>query len=283
MNPIRNLLLSVVVLLLILHVPVFATSTGITMRTLNSQGGCGPGGCHNTVASTQTQLSILEAVAGELHVDAGQTLTLTLKVAHSQRPAAGVNIAVKSMLQSGVDIGTLERIPGAGLHLQGPELTHDGPKALTNGAVEFAFKWKAPSQAGEYYLHAVGNAVNLNGNRDANDIWNWLTPIKIIVNPPNSVYEATVISKASVRPLPAHDEAIVTANTIAGEIVLIQITDIGGRVVKRESLISNSNLMVYSWNGLSDSGLPAESGVYFVTFLCKNSASSGTIVWASHN
>lgn len=260
--------------------PAFATSTGITLRSLSTSGGCGPSGCHAPTASTLTQLTIVEAVNNELTMEAGSTITLTLRVAHTQRPAAGVNISVKTKLQGSTDAGTLEKILGAGLHLQGPELTHDTPKLLSGGFVEFAFKWKAPAQIGSYFLHAVANAVNLNGNRDQNDIWNWLTPVTINVTPVSSVSEGTFqTSHVKVYPVPAHDLATVSAQAIPGETLLVQVIDATGLVVRQETRRSDSENFVFVWDGRTNSGASAAQGNYTVAVIASQKITSGTIVW----
>jgi hypothetical protein len=144
-----------------------AYSGGITGVTSS---GCT---CHGAQSSATTL-----SLSGNTTTRAGQTLNLTVVVAHSSRQAAGVNIAVKD--QQGQNVGTLAPATGSGLQLSNGELTHQQPKTMSNGQATFSFTWTAPSTPGTYTLRAAGNAVNGNGNTSG-DAWNFLSPVTLTV------------------------------------------------------------------------------------------------------
>ncbi len=144
-----------------------AYSGGITGVTSS---GCT---CHGAQSSATTL-----SLSGNTTTRAGQTLNLTVVVAHSSRQAAGVNIAVKN--QQGQNAGTLAPATGSGLQLSNGELTHQQPKTMSNGQAAFSFTWTAPSTPGTYTLRAAGCAVNGNGNTSG-DAWNFLSPVTLTV------------------------------------------------------------------------------------------------------
>jgi hypothetical protein len=144
-----------------------AYSGGITGVTSS---GCT---CHGAQSSATTL-----SLSGNTTTRAGQTLNLTVVVAHSSRQAAGVNIAVKD--QQGQNAGTLAPATGSGLQLSNGELTHQQPKTMSNGQAAFSFTWTAPSTPGTYTLRAAGCAVNGNGNTSG-DAWNFLSPVTLTV------------------------------------------------------------------------------------------------------
>ncbi len=144
-----------------------AYSGGITGVTSS---GCT---CHGAQSSATTL-----SLSGNTTTRAGQTLNLTVVVAHSSRQAAGVNIAVKD--QQGQNVGTLAPATGSGLRLSNGELTHQQPKTMSNGQAAFSFTWTAPSTPGTYTLRAAGCAVNGNGNTSG-DAWNFLSPVTLTV------------------------------------------------------------------------------------------------------
>jgi hypothetical protein len=144
-----------------------AYSGGITGVTSS---GCT---CHGAQSSATTL-----SLSGNTTTRAGQTLNLTVVVAHSSQQAAGVNIAVKD--QQGQNVGTLAPATGSGLQLSNGELTHQQPKTMSNGQAAFSFTWTAPSTPGTYTLRAAGNAVNGNGS-NSGDAWNFLSPVTLTV------------------------------------------------------------------------------------------------------
>ncbi|TAE21369.1 MAG: T9SS C-terminal target domain-containing protein [Candidatus Kapaibacterium sp.] len=158
-------------LLFFAHLHAFASSGGFVGVT---QVGCT---CHGS-ASSGTSLSIPER-SGAITVKAGETLSLSLMVAHSSQSRTGINLAVQNA--TGTNAGTLQA--GNGSQLIGGELTHSFPQSFSGGSVSFPFQWTAPTTPGTYTLRAVANAVNGDGGTSG-DGWNFLAPITITVEPP---------------------------------------------------------------------------------------------------
>ena len=133
--------------------------------------------CHGN-ASSGTSLSI-PGRSTAITVKPGETLSLSLIVAHSSQSRAGMNVAVLN--SSGGNAGTLQA--GSGSQLISGQLTHTSPQAISNGSASFPFQWIAPAAPGTYTLRAVGNAVNGDGG-SGGDGWNFLAPITITVENP---------------------------------------------------------------------------------------------------
>ncbi|MCX7937523.1 MAG: immunoglobulin domain-containing protein, partial [Chlorobi bacterium] len=98
---------------------------------------------------------------------------------NSARPSAGFNLGIVN--SGGQNAGTLGTVSGQLTQLMSSQLTHTQPKSLSGGSVSWQFTWQAPSTPGQYTVRAVGNAVNSNGNADANDQWNFLQSVTITV------------------------------------------------------------------------------------------------------
>lgn len=158
-------------LLLLAATSLWGYSGGITGVTTS---GCT---CHGANPSSSTSLTA-QSASGTFRTRPGQSLNLTIIVAHSSQQAAGINIAVHN--QSGQNAGSLSPASGSGLQLSNGELTHTQPKTMSNGQAAFSFTWTAPSTPGTYTLRAAGNAVNNNGNTSG-DFWNFLSPVTLTV------------------------------------------------------------------------------------------------------
>lgn len=150
---------------------LLANPDGYVGRTARTSQGCGNNGCHGTVNNTQPS----NLMSGPTTLKPGETGNYTFIVAHQTYARAGCNIAVKTAQNGNTNAGTLT--PGTGLQLLSGELTQSTPMALSNGQANFAFTWTAPTTPGIYYLQAIGNARN----SQADGVWNWVTPIQIIV------------------------------------------------------------------------------------------------------
>jgi hypothetical protein len=204
-----------------------AHSTGITGF---STAGCT---CHTPVPSSATSLSLTSST-GQLAVEPGGTITLTLAVAHASMQAAGVNIAVSQG-------GTLGVVAGQGLRLESRELTHTTPKAMSGGSASFTFTWTAPSTPGTYTLTAAGNAVNRNGN-SIGDAFNLLSQA-ITVGPVTDVADnetgAPVPALSSVgvfpNPVPVSNGFVeVRYRMESRRMITIELYDTKGTVVYTE-------------------------------------------------
>ncbi len=156
-------------LIIVITYTLIAKQTGITGKT-GSGGGCS---CHGS-GSSSTSLS----VSGNLTVEPGSSNNYTVKVSNASQSKAGVNIAVKTDASAGNNAGTLSA--GSGLQSVSGELTHTSPANLSGGEANFSFSWTAPSQAGEYYIRAAGNAVDGDGS-SSGDQWNHMSAVKVTV------------------------------------------------------------------------------------------------------
>lgn len=261
--------LSVSIIFMMHGMLLFASSGGITGRSVSTSGGCGPGGCHGSAGSPQqTTLSIKEAVGGVVTVAPNTRVTLTLSIAHSSQLAAGFNLSVRSTAQGGIRVGTLDNNSDSDIRAVQGEVTHGTPKTMSGGTAEFTFGWTSPEATGEYYIHAIGNAVNRNSGADGGDRWAYMTPVKIVVTGTSSVSERTIAHGAlSVAPVPAHSSVVMSADVAAGEEVVVQVLDAVGNVIRRSSVVSNEDHFVYVWDGRTNNGTEAAPGSYTVAII----------------
>lgn len=243
---------------------LWANPSGYVGRTLPSSQGCGGGGCHASVASLATSVTLSTQVP--ILFQPGQTKQFTIVIAHESRIRAGINIAVKNSLTSQTNVGTL--IPASGLFLSGGELTHSTPKTISGGSVSFTFSWRAPTTPGTYFLLATGNAVNGNGKQDANDVWNHMTPIQITVEQPSDVSEAIVpVFTSLASPLPSTDLVTVEFKADPQERFEATVTDMQGQRIFEDNLTTESEQGRFQWNGSTAEGIPARTGAYVITLI----------------
>ncbi|MFZ9814416.1 MAG: hypothetical protein ACO3EO_03980 [Candidatus Kapaibacteriota bacterium] len=78
-------------------------------RLLSTSGGCGD--CHGGSPSSLTSISVISKI-GSFTVKPGTKIEMTAAVAHPSKLAAGINIGVKSAINSNTNIGTLEVVSG---------------------------------------------------------------------------------------------------------------------------------------------------------------------------
>ncbi|MGA2298151.1 MAG: choice-of-anchor V domain-containing protein, partial [FCB group bacterium] len=157
----------------------FASSTGAQNElTSATSHGCN---CHDPVSNSETTVSVVSST-GSFNVAPGSSTDFTITVTNATEKKAGIDIAVKTTQTGETDIGTLTPNVSTGLKPNGKELVHYQPKLLVNGSASFQFTWKAPNTPGTYYLRAVGNAVNGDGDTTGYlDHWNWMPvqPLKV--------------------------------------------------------------------------------------------------------
>lgn len=213
---------------------------------------------------------------GSSTVNAGATVSFTIQVAHSSQQSAGVNIAVKTGENSETDAGTLTPAAGSGLKSVGGELTHATPKSMSGGNASFSFTWTAPSTPGTYYLRAIGNAVNMNGQSNG-DSWNWMTPIAITVTEPTSVEPTlTSIENIAITPNPISDNATVKIELAKDEIMEIVVVNSYGEIVRQlaqnTALHAGSNFI--RWNGRNGRDERVAAGMYRIVLRSGNGISS---------
>ncbi|MGA2296847.1 MAG: choice-of-anchor V domain-containing protein [FCB group bacterium] len=161
-----------------------ANSTGsVNGRTSTTSPGCN---CHDPVSNSATTVSVVSST-GSFNVAPGSTTNFTITVTNATEVKAGIDIAVKTTQTGETDIGTLTPNVSTGLKPNGKELVHYQPKPLVSGSASFQFSWKAPNTPGTYYLRAVGNAVNGDGDTTGYlDHWNWMPVQPITVGTPPS-------------------------------------------------------------------------------------------------
>jgi hypothetical protein len=178
-----------------------------------------------------------------------------------------VNIAVRTTVNGAVNIGTLLPIAGQGLYDVEQELAHSTPKPLDNGTTMFRFRWRAPDEPGTYFVHAAANAVNGNGIRDRQDIWNFLDPTEIVVTEPTSVVDAAPrhVSSARAFPLPSAQGVTVSLPPELHEPLRVVVCTPTGDVVYTGVYDPASDGNAFSWTGETSSGLPVSSGFYLIT------------------
>lgn len=253
---------------------LLANSGGVLGKTTLNSGGCGGSGCHGSSKNTATILSVLNTKP--IKATPGQTITIEIQVEHPTAVAAGVNFAVRTTEDGITNVGTLVR--DNGLQLANKQLTHTTPKTMSGGKAVFTFSWTAPTEAGTYYLQAIGNAVNRNSNADFGDSWNWMEPQAIVVEPVSGIDEERLYSQnVTISPLPASD--IVTMkvnNTTSGEYV-VNVTDITGTSVFSERINLSEHGTVF-WNGMNSSGAQVPNGIYGITITGNEHRYSGSTI-----
>jgi hypothetical protein len=109
---------------------------------------------------------------------------------------------------------------------------------MSGGSIRFTFTWKAPSQEGTYYMQAIGNAVNGNGNDDANDAWNWMQPVALTVKAATSVAEEG-LSIPSTYPNPCRPYQTLTLGLDGNGPMTVVFCDVSGNIVHRVTAESN--------------------------------------------
>lgn len=259
---VRNYLLILVCVLV--TSPLYANPSGYVGRTLPTSQGCGGGGCHGSIASTATTVSL--STTQPIVMQPGETMQLSVVVAHASRTRAGINIAVKSSLTAQTNAGTL--IAGSGLFLSGGELTHSSPRTMSSGKSTFSFSWKAPTTPGTYYLLATGNAVNGNGREDANDLWNHMTPIQITVEKTTDVAETTIpVFTSLATPLPSSNLVTVQFSAEPQERFEVSVTDMQGQRIFESAVTAETDHGIFQWDGGTAEGMPARTGAYMITLI----------------
>lgn len=151
---------------------MYANSGGNTGKSESNSGGCS---CHGT---SNSNTKVTATVDGGLTFEPGEEKTITINVENSGKTAAGMNASVKTQQTGGTNAGSLKA--GTGTKVQSNEITHTSPKNFSGDNTDFTFDWEAPQEPGEYYLLAIGNAVDGTGGT-GNDHYDWMDPVKITV------------------------------------------------------------------------------------------------------
>jgi hypothetical protein len=152
---------------------MYASSNGSqTGKSESTSSGCN---CHG---SANSDTKVTATVSGGLTFEPGEEKTITINVQNSGQSGAGINASVKTKETGGSNAGTLSA--GTGTKVQSNEITHTSTKDFTGDNTDFTFDWTAPNEPGEYYILAVGNAVNKNFGTSG-DEFDWMDPVKVTV------------------------------------------------------------------------------------------------------
>lgn len=222
-----SIALCTVPLSLAVSTEALAYSSGISLRT---EEGCT---CHVN-QSDATSITLLSE-SGSLQVEPGESLTLTLVVAHASKQAAGIDIAMVDENDMPAGVWTLKA--GENLKVASGELVHTMPKTFVNGTTSFTFTWTAPSMAGTYTLRAAANAVNRNGN-NTGDEYNLFSQ-DITVGAVTDVREGSVTANKNLQsvevfpnPVLANIATVGVRYRLAnGQDVTVDVYDANGRIV----------------------------------------------------
>jgi PKD repeat protein len=93
-------------------------------------------------------------IMGPTSVLPGSLNQFTLRISGGQNRAGGLDVSANSGALAVSDPGT---------SLASGDITHNAPRAATNGVIDFTFKWQAPNSGGASVLYAAGNSVDDNG------------------------------------------------------------------------------------------------------------------------
>ncbi len=149
--------------LVLLAQPAAAYSTG---RTGSSTSGCTT--CHGSSSSSATTVTF---DASSTTVEPGETIDVTLTVAHASQTGAGLDVSATC--------GSLAA--GADTRLSSGEITHSSAAVMSSGSYTFDFTWTAPTSEGTCTLRGAGNAVNRN-SAATGDVWNLATSLELTVD-----------------------------------------------------------------------------------------------------
>jgi hypothetical protein len=109
-------------------------------------------GCHGSGMGTPPDLAV---TADPATLSPGASVTFTLSIRSPTIKDGGAFVTTGG-------IGTLQALPGEGLAVNAQGLTHTAPKAASNGAVTFRFRWQAPAKPGAVAVHVAVMAGNGN-------------------------------------------------------------------------------------------------------------------------
>lgn len=197
--------ISTLLIAAIAFLTMMSNSAGITGQ---STIGCSNGsGCHNTVASASTVISITGLPTTYVN---GTTYNLTLTVTNVTQTAAnaraGFDLTVNSGTLAATNINTA---------LNGTtELRHTAPKVLSFGTTSWTLNWTAPATGTANAVFQVAcNATNGNAVNDAGDLWN--TATINVPGPAVTVPTVTVGTPSGITSTTATINGGVTANNAA--------------------------------------------------------------------
>lgn len=226
-----------VILALFLLLPVVAMADPNGKAGFTSKMSTGCGSCHGGNAGAAVTVTL----DGPRTIKPGQKVDYSIIVGHATARSAGVSITVRNAATATTGaVGTLSvAASGSGLRVRTPgsgqEITQSAPKSMSGGKTTFAFSWTAPSTPGTYYVQAVANAVNGDGNESDADDWTFLEPVEIKVEQATGVDEATEPTMM-VYPNPLTSEQILHIDGDVTGPTNVEVIDATGAVVIREEM-----------------------------------------------
>lgn len=242
----KLLTISAVGLGLLLTVSSMQSGTHGTLgnRTGSNGGndGCSP--CHGNNANTATVVKV-ELLSGSTPVSAytpGATYTVRLNGQNltNGRPKFGFQLTAANT--AGTSVGTMNAngVTGVATRANNTLIEHTQPQDGTlnsenNYTYIREFTWTAPpAGTGTVKFHAVVNAVNANGNSDANggDQWNIGQSSNITEAQGSSIKQQNLITGVEVFPNPAGKELNLVLNSTDYGAYELTIVDLSGRVLQ---------------------------------------------------
>ena len=207
-------------------------SSGGEINKTHSPGetSCNDAGCHGGgPAGTTISITATPAFTNNFY-DPATVYTMNISVGHPSLThfgfdcevlaAGNVNAGVMSNAGSGVQFATFGGKKNA---------THTTPKP-GNPSASFTFIWTPPA-SGNATVFVSGNAVNLNGTTSGDfSTFNSLTltvlPTAIAVTPKSEISQITLF------PNPASDITTLSYYTLTPQKIIIELTDISGKIIK---------------------------------------------------
>lgn len=204
--------------------------------------GCSP--CHGNNSNTATVVKV-EILSGSTPVSSytpGATYTVRLNAQNltNGRPKFGFQLTAANT--GGTSVGTMNTngVTGVATRANNTLIEHTQPldgtlNSENNYTYIREFTWTAPpAGTGTVKFHAVVNAVNGNGNSDANggDQWNIGQSSNITEAQGSSLKEQNRIAGLEVFPNPAGNELGLVLNTTDYGAYELTIVDLSGRILQ---------------------------------------------------
>jgi len=238
-----------ILILAVIVILSYGYAAGITGRTKKNgfTAGCD---CHGSAPFNNVSVTI----TGPDTVGPGQTVNFLLNISGGPLVRGGTDIAVSR--------GILNLISGSGLREIDGELTHEFPKAPSQGSVSFQFSYTAPPAEGMDTIFANGNSVNFD-LLPYNDNWNFAqNKILTIKNPigiiSNNKHVVKSFNLEQNYPNPFNPATKIKLSIHEKVYVILSVYDVYGREVQRliDKELRSGNYEI-NWNAADYS-----SGVY---------------------
>ncbi len=187
-----------------------------------------------------------------------------------------VKVSKDSLVAAGFDaavfLGDVDTVQGEGTRLDEipREVVHSFPKAATSGdTISWSFLYRAPDAPATDTIYATGNAVNLSGDPDSGDIWNFADELLVrVMQNPNSIRNpALAASDFELKgnyPNPFNPSTVIRYRLSHTTRVTLKIyNSLGSEVLVLVNQVEPNGEHDAHWDGRDGRGRPASSGVYF--------------------